>query len=128
MAGNNLTGNLTVTGTATVSGNITASSSLTVTNNINGKIVNAPLHHIQPDGAFSPLGNGDVWIAASVLKITLGGEDRKVAVFTLADTLVLPVLMDDPVSPVDGEIWRTAAGLRTKIGADLYTVDVTVDM
>ncbi len=41
--------------------------------------------------------------------------------------LTLEVLADDPAVPVDGMVWRTAAGLRAKIGSDVGTFTFTPD-
>lgn len=46
---------------------------------------------------------------------------------SISDVLHLAVLAGDPVAPVDGDIWRTAAGIRAKIGTAVGTLDFTAD-
>ena len=127
-SGNSLSVALTVGTTLTVGSNLSVGGSATVGGNLNADVVNVPFLHVQVGGSFTPLGNGDVWITGTTLKITLDSDERDVAVFTVDDTLALPVLMDDPASPADGEIWRTAAGLRGKVGTALGTFDFTADV
>ena len=53
--------------------------------------------------------------------------DEAGARVTVKTLLSLEVLSGDPASPVDGDIWRTSAGLRGKIGSDVGTFDFTAD-
>lgn len=50
-------------------------------------------------------------------------DNQIVGSWRIAERLHLDVLSGDPGTPEDGDIWRTSAGLRMKIGANTLTLN-----
>jgi hypothetical protein len=65
---------------------------------------------------------------AAAQRATLGlGDLATLDSIGIQDILTLEVLAEDPESPTDGMVWRTADGLRGKIGSDVGTFTFTPD-
>lgn len=45
----------------------------------------------------------------------------------LFTSITFVVLADDPTTTVDGQVWRTSAGLRGQVGSDLGTFTFVPD-